>query len=127
LVNRTGTETSSHYDDKERASSDDHGCNLLSGLNFSLISMLQSHIIYLILQGQRRCDVTIATLEGIVENGRIRLRDNVTLPENTKVYIVIPDLEPAPIVRVHSPRLAHPEQAGDFAKQVIEVSPDAEL
>jgi hypothetical protein len=30
----------------------------------------------------------ILTLEGIVENGQIRLRDPVTLPEHTKVYVV---------------------------------------
>lgn len=33
-----------------------------------------------------------------------------------------PGLEGAPKAHVYSPRLAHPEQAGDFAKQVIEVS-----
>ena len=69
----------------------------------------------------------ILTLEGIVENGQIRLRDQVTLPEHTKVYVVIPDVETVPQVHVYSPRLVHPEQAADFAKQVIEVSADAEL
>ena len=70
----------------------------------------------------------ISTFEGIVENGQIRLRDNVTLPEKTRVYVVIPDLEAAPTkARVYSPRLVHPEQAEDFAKQVIEVSTDAGL
>lgn len=71
--------------------------------------------------------MTISTFEGIVEKGQIRLRDNVVLPENTKVYVVIPGLESAPKVHVHSPRLVHPEQAGDFVKQVIEVSSDAGL
>lgn len=71
--------------------------------------------------------MAISTFEGVVENGHIRLRDNVTLPENTKVYVVIPGLEAVPEAQVRSPRLVHPEQAGDFAKQVIEVSADAEL
>ena len=66
--------------------------------------------------------MAIATLEGVVENGQIRLRDGVTLPENTRVYVVIPDLEAATKAHVYSPRLARPEQASDFAKQVIEVS-----
>ena len=61
----------------------------------------------------------ISTFEGIVENGQIRLRDNVTLPENAKVYVVIPDLETMPKAHIHSPRLARPEQAGDLAKQVM--------
>jgi hypothetical protein len=29
--------------------------------------------------------------------------------------------------RIHSPRLAHPEQAKDFLKQVVELSPNAKL
>ncbi len=69
----------------------------------------------------------ISAFEGVVENGQIRLRDNVTLPENTRVYIVIPDVEVVPQAHVYSPRLAHPEQAADFAKQIIEVSADAGL
>jgi hypothetical protein len=71
--------------------------------------------------------MAILTIEGVVENGQIRLRENVTLPEHTKVYIVIPEVETAPQAHVYSPRLVHPEQAADFAKQIIEVSADAEL
>jgi hypothetical protein len=51
----------------------------------------------------------------------------VTLPEHTKVYVVLPDVEIAAQAHVYSPRLAHPEQAADFAKQIIEVSADTEL
>ena len=71
--------------------------------------------------------MAISTFEGIVENGQIRLRHNVTLPENTKVYVVIPDFETVPQARIYSPRLVHPEQATDFAKQIVEVSSDADL
>ena len=71
--------------------------------------------------------MAILTVEGIVENGQIRLRDQVTLPEHTKVYVVIPDMETAPQAHLYSPRLVHPEQAADFTKQVFEVSADAEL
>lgn len=68
----------------------------------------------------------ISTFEGIVENGQIRLREDVTLPEKAGVYVVIRDLEAAqPKARVHSPRLVRPEQANDFAKQVTEESVDA--
>ena len=65
------------------------------------------------------------TVEGIFENGRIRLRDKVALPEHTKVYVVIPDVEA--LAHTYSPRLVRPEQARDFTKQVIEVPADAEL
>lgn len=70
----------------------------------------------------------LSTFEGIVENGQIRLRDNVALPEKTRVYVLIPETGVVEkTARVHSPRLAHSSQIGDFEKQVIEVSADAGL
>lgn len=71
--------------------------------------------------------MAMLTVEGVFENGRIRLRDKVALPEHTKVYVVIPEIEPTPLAYTYSPRLVHPEQAHDFVKQVIGVPPDAEL
>ena len=64
--------------------------------------------------------MSVTTFEGIVENGQIRLPDNIQLPEQTKVYVVIParTAEP-PTPRLISPRLAHPEQAKDFQKTLI--------
>lgn len=62
----------------------------------------------------------VTTLQGTVENGQIRLPANVRLPEKTKVYIIIPDLEVTPIAYIGSPRLVRPEQAADFQKEVIE-------
>ena len=64
-------------------------------------------------------------IAGIVENGQIRLLENVQLPENTRVYVVLAEAEASRPANVFSPRLAHPEQAGDFVKQVFEVSTDA--
>ena len=52
--------------------------------------------------------MAILTVEGIVENGQIRLPDHVMLPEHTKVYVVIPDV---------------PEQVTDFTKQVLSETP----
>jgi hypothetical protein len=71
--------------------------------------------------------MAILTVEGVVENGQIRLRDNIVLPEHTKVYVVIPEVETVPRAHVYSPRLVHPEQAPDFAKHIVEVSTDAEI
>jgi hypothetical protein len=71
------------------------------------------------------CHVSISPIEGIVQNGQIHLLGDVVLPENTKVYVVMPSAESIPTARVYSPRLAHPEQASDFVKQVVEVSSDA--
>lgn len=70
--------------------------------------------------------MAIAAIEGVVENGRIRLRDGVSLPDKTRVYVVVPDMQHT-LPRVSSPHLAHPEQATDFVKQVLEVPHDADL
>ncbi len=68
-----------------------------------------------------------ATYEGIVENGNVRLRDGIHLPEMTKVYVVVPDAESQRFTHLRSPRLAHPEQAIDFKKEVIVEDADAGL
>jgi hypothetical protein len=71
--------------------------------------------------------MSILTFEGRIENGRIRLPDGVKVPDHTKVYVVIPDVEGAPQARMYSPRLGHPEQAAEFAKEIVEVRADAGL
>jgi hypothetical protein len=71
--------------------------------------------------------MAISTFAGVVKDGQIRLRENVQLPENTQVYVVIPDLESSPRARVPSPRLVNPEQASDFTKQVVEAVDDADV
>lgn len=61
----------------------------------------------------------IVTLEGVVEQGQIRLKGNVQLPEKTKVYVIVPQTESTIGRRVYSPRLAQPEQSQDFKMQII--------
>ncbi|MBI3863030.1 MAG: hypothetical protein HY290_14155 [Planctomycetia bacterium] len=69
----------------------------------------------------------LETYEATVENGQIKLADVVRLPENTKVYVIVPNgLEPNRF-HVGSPRLAQPKQAVDFVKQVTEDDPNASL
>lgn len=59
--------------------------------------------------------------EGFVEQGQIKLNSDVRLPDGTKVYIVVPGVEVEEKgMRVHSPRLARPEQAADFEMEVVE-------
>jgi hypothetical protein len=41
--------------------------------------------------------------------------------------LVEPGRGVAPSPRIRSPRLAHPEQSGEFVKQIVELSPDAKL
>lgn len=66
----------------------------------------------------------VTTFEGIIENGTIRLREKIRLPEKTKVYVVVPGFSIEPVSNIFSPRLAHPEQADDFIKEVIEIESD---
>ena len=69
----------------------------------------------------------VVTYEAIVENGQVKLPDDVHLPEHARVYVVVPGAEEVAAYHIASPRLARPEQARDFAKEVIEEGRDADL
>jgi hypothetical protein len=69
----------------------------------------------------------VTTYEGIVENGQVRLPQNIRLPEKARVYVVIPDADVTPTAYIGSPRLRRPEQAVDFVKEVIKEKNDASL
>ena len=71
--------------------------------------------------------MSVTTIEAIVENGQIRLPSSVRLPDKAKVYVLIPEVKTPAASYIGSPRLAHPEQAVDFQKEVVEESPDASL
>ncbi len=71
--------------------------------------------------------MAVVTLEGVIENGQIRLPAHLHLPDKTKVYVLIPNFEAKQIARIPSPRLLHPEQAADFKKEVVEVKSNAGL
>lgn len=62
------------------------------------------------------------TLQGTVEGGQIKLPDHIHLPDNTLVYVVVPDPKRL-LLHAASPRLVHPGQAADFEMEVIEASP----
>jgi hypothetical protein len=64
--------------------------------------------------------MSVIAVEGVVDHGLVRLQAEVTLPEGTRVYVVVPDAAVTTVVRLRSPRLAHPEQAGDFEMDVTE-------
>lgn len=68
----------------------------------------------------------LVTFEGVIENGHVTLPENVSIPEKTRVYVLVPDGETYPAPTIASPRLAHPEQAKDFETQIIEETTDAD-
>lgn len=70
--------------------------------------------------------MSVTTYEATVENGQIKLPGTVCLPEHARVYVLVPGQE-APTLHVMSPRLAHPQQAPDFVKEVSEEPSDAGL
>ncbi len=67
----------------------------------------------------------VVTYEGVVENGSVRLPEDVKLPEKSKVYVVVPGIEAPRTVRVRSPRLVDPSQAPLFTLKVTEEATDA--
>ena len=69
----------------------------------------------------------VIIVEGVVENGHIRLPATVRLPERAKVYVIIPDVEVQSVAYIGSPHLVHPEQAKDFIKEVLEEPSDADV
>ena len=69
--------------------------------------------------------MSVVTLEGVVEHNQIRLTGNVRLPDNTKVYVIVPGVQVERVAHIFSPRLAHPEHAADFKMEVIEEPFDA--
>ncbi len=71
--------------------------------------------------------MSVITYEGVVTHGQIQLKANLRLPDNTKVYVVVPEAQVEALAHVFSPRLAHPEQAADFKLEIVEDFPDASL
>lgn len=69
--------------------------------------------------------MNIAAFEGIVEKGRIQLKRGIYLPDKTKVYVLVPELQARNLAHVVSPRLVHPEQAEDFKMEIVEDASDA--
>jgi hypothetical protein len=71
--------------------------------------------------------MSITTYEGIVENGKVRLKPGIHLPDKTKVYVVVPGAQKEQPTQVKTPHLAHPEQASDFEMEISEENPYAGL
>jgi hypothetical protein len=63
--------------------------------------------------------MTVTTFEAVVDNGQIRLPKDVHLAQNTKVYVVVPNISLGPPRRIVSPRLLHRHEAADFKKELL--------
>ncbi len=69
--------------------------------------------------------MSLATYEGIVENGQIRFDDKVELPEHARVYVIVLDTETRPTARIASPRLVDRRDAVRFKLEIVEEPADA--
>ncbi len=67
--------------------------------------------------------MSVMTIEGIVVNGQIQLTTKVQLPEKTKVYVVVPNIQLNPTARIVTPRLANTRQAADFKLEILPGKP----
>lgn len=63
--------------------------------------------------------MSVVAFEGIIQDGQIRLTSDTSLPEGTRVYVIVPTAPIAHVAKVYSPRLAHPEDAADFVLEII--------
>ena len=64
--------------------------------------------------------MTVATFEGVVEQGQILLKSRVRLPEKQKVLVIVPGFLADQTAYIASPRLVHAEQAPDFEMEISE-------
>jgi hypothetical protein len=71
--------------------------------------------------------MTITTYEGVIEKGKIRLKTSIRLPDNTKVYVLVPEMQTKKTVRITSPRLVHRKQVADFKMEISEDNSNARV
>ena len=69
----------------------------------------------------------LATYECVVENGHVTLPPDVDIPNETRVYVLVPDVNTQRTLQILTPRLVDQTQAKDFVKEVVEETPDASL
>ena len=69
----------------------------------------------------------LATYEGVVENGHVTLPPDVDIPDETRVYVLVPEVNTQRTLQILTPRLVDQTQAKDFVKEVLEETPDASL
>lgn len=58
--------------------------------------------------------MSVATFEGVVENGQIRLKTDIHLPDKTKVYVIVPETQVKQIAKIFSPPVSLPRASFRF-------------
>lgn len=70
--------------------------------------------------------MSVMTIEATIKNGQITLPKGISLPDNTRVYVVVPEMAAPQTAVIASPHLVYPEQVAHFQMQVREAG-DADL
>lgn len=78
-----------------------------------------------------------ATFEGFIKDGEVRVNGSARLPDNPKVYIVVPDYEPQEVIimpplpsviHLRTPRFVYEEGAERLGKvEMVEDKSDANV
>ena len=63
----------------------------------------------------------VIAVEGVVENGQIRLMPDIQLPEKTRVFVIVPDTETVPTDQAALPKSIYPEQVRDMGMTIKEL------
>jgi virulence-associated protein VagC len=71
--------------------------------------------------------MSVVAVEGVVHHGMVRLPADLRLPENARVYVVVPMQTASPQPRIVSPRLKHPQDIIDFQMEIVEEPANAAL
>ena len=69
----------------------------------------------------------VTTYEATVHDGRVLLPADAQIPDNTRVYVVVPSTNDATRARILSPHLVHREEIDDFVMRVEPESDDARV
>ncbi len=64
--------------------------------------------------------MSVIAVEGVVENGLIRLTSEAVMPEGARVYVIVPDAVPARAAQGRSVEPSRREDVADFEMTMIE-------
>jgi hypothetical protein len=68
--------------------------------------------------------MSVTTYEVTVENGQIQLPEHIQLPENAKIYIVVPNVKTPKVAHVNTPHPVQPQQQVNFTQEILDDFPD---
>lgn len=66
----------------------------------------------------------VTTIQGVIENGQVRLTEAIEIPDKTTVYVLVPAIEPVRTARIRSPRVVGGEKLENLERETIELADD---